>query len=59
MELPAFYIFNFQVDKNGNMYYCINQIIQTNMKSIKSRMERETGKRKGRWIWHGIWIPTG
>lgn len=52
MELPAFYIFNFQVDKNGNMYYCINQIIQTNMKSIKSRMERETGKRKMDMAWN-------
>ena len=48
MELPAFYIFNFQVDKNGNMYYCINQIIQIDINTYRAGTDRKTsGKEDG------------
>lgn len=47
MELPAFYIFNFQVDKNGNMYYCINQIIQ-NKHEINKKQNGERNREKER-----------
>ena len=48
MELPAFYFFVFQVDKNGNMYYCINQIIQIDINIYRAGSDRKTtGKEDG------------
>lgn len=47
MELPAFYFFGFQVDKNGNMYYCINQIIQ-NEHEINKKKNGERNREKER-----------
>lgn len=52
MELPAFYFFGFQVDKNGNMYYCINQIIQIDINIYRAGADRKTQERKMDMAWN-------
>ena len=52
MELPAFYFFGFQVDKNGNMYYCINRIIQIDINTYRAGADRKTQERKMDMAWN-------
>ena len=52
MELPAFYFFCFQVDKNGNMYYCINRIIQIDINTYRAGADRKTQERKMDMAWN-------
>lgn len=52
MELPAFYFFVFQVDKNGNMYYCINRIIQIDINTYRAGADRKTQERKMDMAWN-------